>query len=218
MADQKSSRFLTEEEKNEIIRLAKLGFPQLKIMKMLGASQYAVTRYAKGINPPKKIGEEQKAEVILLLQETDYTTKKIAELVGVSPRCVTRINRMAQIRQPRRGASQFTKDRQIPQRDHSLRYEVFVYNWVGHCDAECAIMFDHVPCYWDLRKACEQMGVEADDFETEPNSSVRDKICFGTVYDKQGVGVANYTIERIVGDASDYDMFWDGMDRDFYDS
>ena len=215
MAEQKPSRFLSEEMKSEIVRLAKLGYPQLKIMKMLDASQYAVTRYAKGINPPKKIGEEQKAEVIMLLQDTNYTTKRIAEIVGVSSRCVTRINRIEQIRQPRRGVKQF---RQVPPRDHSLRYEVLVFNWTNHPDAENAVVFDHAPCYWDLMKVCTQLGVEAEDFETELNSSVRDKICYGNVYNGNGETVAKYVIERIVGNGSDYDNFWDGMDKNYYDN
>ena len=215
MADQKPSRFLSEEKKDEIIRLAKMGYPQLKIRSMLQVSQYAVTRYAKGINPPKKIGEEQKAEVIMLLQDTQYTTKKIAELVGVSTRCVTRINRIEQIRPHRKAIN---REMQIPQRDHSLRYEVFVFNWAEHPDTVNTIVCDHVPCYWDLMKACAQIGMNAEDFETEASSSVRNRCCYGNVYDANGAVVAKYCIERIVGCASDYDEFWDGMDKNFYDS
>ena len=213
MAD-KNSRLLSEELKNEIIRLARMGYSQLKIMKMLDVSQYAVTRYSKGINPPKHIGAEQKSEVIMLLQETSYPAKKIAEIVGVSARCVTRINHTLQIRPSRKSRTL----RQVPKRDKSLRYDVLVFNWVGHPRVESAITFDHVPCYWDLIKVCKAVGMEADDFETENGSNVRSKVSYGNVYDESGATIAKYYIERVVGDESDYDEFWDGMDKNFYDN
>lgn len=216
MSDKKS-RLLSEELKREIIRLAREGYPQLKIMEMLNVSQYAVTHYAKGINPQKKISDEQKSEVIMLLQETEYPAKRIAEIVGVSSRCVTRINRMTQIRPSKRGRYR-DEYRQTPERDHSLRYEVFVFNWVESPATVNNVVFDHVPCYWDLMRVCAEISMPAEDFETEATSNLRDKVCYGTVYDDKGRSVAKYSIERIIGDETDYDDFWDGMDKNFYDN
>ena len=152
-----------------------------------------------------------------MLATTDYTAKRIGELTGVSARSVSYINSRFHVRPSKELRETFAINRQVPERDKSKRYEIILFDIDGRPGEEASRIIDHVPCYWDFANLCSVTGINADDFETECSSNIRDKLCYGVVYDIGMKVIARYVIERIVGDASDYNDFWDGMDKDYYD-